>query len=90
MVKDLIKKNNFDLKNGNTGDIKIKVIGLRRGEKLHEELFENKQYVFKTKNPLIMVEKNKTKINTGNLNKFIKNIKNNKFKNEDLKLFLKN
>ena len=90
MVKDLIKKNNFDLKNGNTGDIKIKVIGLRRGEKLHEELFENKQHVFKTKNPLIMVEKNKTKMNTINLNKFIKNIKNNKFKNEDLKLFLKN
>ena len=70
MVLDLIKKNRLKIKNKNTGDIKIKIIGLREGEKLHEELFETSDNVYKTKNPLILVEKNYLKLNNKFLKKF--------------------
>ena len=89
MVKDLIKKNNYELKKGKSGDIKIKVIGLRRGEKLHEELFENKKDVYKTKNSLIMVEKNKYIPSKEVVNKFLKAIESNTNQKKNLKSFFK-
>jgi len=43
LIKNLLKENNLTEKNlkTNTGDIEVKIIGLRKGEKLHEELFYN-------------------------------------------------
>jgi len=82
MVLGIIKKNNKKMK--------ISIIGLRSGEKLHEELFENQLNVQKTKNPLILVEKNKNKLNQKKLNKFINNIENSLNLKKEINSFIKN
>ena len=82
MVLGIIKKNNKKMK--------ISIIGLRSGEKLHEELFENQLNVQKTKNPLILIEKNKNELNQKKLNKFINNIENSLNLKKEINSFIKN
>ena len=91
MVLGIIKKNNLSLSaSKNDKKIKISIIGLRSGEKLHEELFENQLNVQKTKNPLILVEKNKNKLTQKKLNKLINNIENSINLKKEINFFIKN
>tara|TARA_B100000787_G_C16197757_1_gene302189 strand:- start:4489 stop:6291 length:1803 start_codon:yes stop_codon:yes gene_type:complete len=90
MVLDLIKKNNLKVKNKNkSGDIGIKIIGMRKGEKVHEELFETNKNVTKTENPVVLVEKNNASLKIKSLNFFINKIENTGSLKEFLKDFLK-
>jgi FlaA1/EpsC-like NDP-sugar epimerase len=90
MVLDLIKKNKLKVKNKNElGDIEIKIIGLRDGEKVHEELFETNKNVSKTENPVVLVEKNNSLLRIKNLDLFISKIENIGNLKEILKNFLK-
>ena len=91
MVLDIIKKNNLKVKNKNmtNGDIEIKIIGLRDGEKVHEELFETNKNVSKTQNPLVLVEKNSMPLQVKFLDLFIRKIENAVNLKSILKTFLK-
>ena len=91
MVLDIIKKNNLKVKNKNktNGDIEIKIIGLRDGEKVHEELFETNKNVSKTRNPLVLVEKNIIPLKVKPLDLFIRKIENAVNLKSILKTFLK-
>ena len=91
MVLDIIKKNNLKVKNKNktNGDIEIKIIGLRDGEKVHEELFETNKNVSKTQNPLVLVEKNIIPLKVKPLDLFIRKIENAVNLKSILKTFLK-
>jgi FlaA1/EpsC-like NDP-sugar epimerase len=90
MVLDLIKKNKLKVKNKNElGDVEIKIIGLRDGEKVHEELFETNKNVSKTENPVVLVEKNNSLLKIKNLDLFISKIENIGNLKEILKNFLK-
>ena len=91
MVLDIIKKNNLKVKNKNmtNGDIEIKIIGLRDGEKVHEELFETNKNVSKTQNPLVLVEKNSMPLQVKFLDLFIRKIENTVNLKSALKTFLK-
>jgi FlaA1/EpsC-like NDP-sugar epimerase len=75
MVKKFLSENNLKIldKNNPSGDIQIKFIGLRQGEKLHEELFQNNN-ISQTSNNLILVEKNRYKLTDKNLIKFKKDL----------------
>ena len=90
MVLDIIKKNNLKVKNKNktNGDIEIKIIGLRDGEKVHEELFETNKNVSKTRNPLVLVEKNIIPLKVKPLDLFIGKIENAANLKSILKAFL--
>ena len=89
MVLNLIKKNNLKVKSrGKSGDIAIKIIGLRDGEKVHEELFETNKNVSKTENPVILVEKNIVALNIKSLKFFISRIENMGNLKKILKIFL--
>ena len=90
MVIDLIKKNNLKVKNRDgSGDIGIKIIGLRDGEKVHEELFESNKNVSKTENPVVLVEKNNALLKIKALDFFISKIGSTRNLKETLKFFLK-
>ena len=91
MVLDIIKKNNLKVKNKKmtNGDIEIKIIGLRDGEKVHEELFETNKNVSKTQNPLVLVEKNSMPLQVKFLDLFIRKIENTVNLKSALKTFLK-
>ena len=87
----MIKKNNLSFGSKiNDKKIKIKIIGLRSGEKLHEELFENQSNVEKTMHPLIMVEKNNNKLDKKKLNHFINKIENSSSLKKEINTFIKN
>ena len=91
MVRGVIKKNNLSFGSKiNDKKIKIKIIGLRSGEKLHEELFENQSNVEKTMHPLIMVEKNNNKLDKKKLNHFINKIENSSSLKKEINTFIKN
>ena len=70
------------------GIIAIKIIGLRDGEKVHEELFETNKNVSKTENPVILVEKNIVALNIKSLKFFISRIENMGNLKKILKIFL--
>jgi len=53
LSKRLIKINGFELKNDINEGIEIQIIGLKEGEKLHEELSYDRQSVEKTDHPKI-------------------------------------
>jgi FlaA1/EpsC-like NDP-sugar epimerase len=53
LAKKIIQINGFQLKTSSNDGIEIKIIGLQKGEKLHEELTFNKNLLKKTKHPKI-------------------------------------
>ena len=64
IAKKLIRLNGLILKDKDTnGDIEIKIIGKRAGEKIHEELFYNNNYL-KTEHPKILLENENYEFNS--------------------------
>tara|TARA_B110000444_G_C18851844_1_gene606441 strand:+ start:14650 stop:16518 length:1869 start_codon:yes stop_codon:yes gene_type:complete len=64
IAKKLIRLNGLKLKDKDTdGDIEIKIIGKRDGEKIHEELFYNNNYL-KTKHTKILLENENYEFNS--------------------------
>ena len=86
LTKKILKINNLSIKDNQnpSGDIEIKLIGLKKGEKLHEKLYNPRCKVLKTKNKLIdyeypeNIDKNKIKriLSYCNSGKDIINFKN--------------
>lgn len=76
-----------------TDDIKIKITGLRPGEKLYEELFNGKEKYSNTRNEKILIAENSASIVPSDfeikLHELLVMINCNSFKDEDYKLKLK-
>ena len=93
LIKSFLKENKLNERNVSDLDIKnsveIKIIGLRKGEKLHEELFYDDNY--EKCDEMIFSENIDNKYSKINLEKFEKElnylIKSNS--NTDIKKFLK-
>lgn len=97
LIKRILNLNNLTIKDKNNmnGDIKIKIIGLKEGEKMHEKLYNNNAKIIKTKNKLIDYEyPSKFKQSSVlRLLKYCETKSNNKFSlssKELVKEFLKN
>ena len=81
IAKKMIALNGFSLKNKSNpnGDIEIKITGLKKGEKLEEELFSLSGKLLQTEHPMI------SKINEDlprlNLESFFENLRENYSKN---------
>lgn len=92
LIKNFLKENNLSEKNleNKAGDIIIKVIGLRKGEKLHEELFYDKKK--KINDDLIFFEEISNKYLGIDLEVFQKDLELNLYSKTDdeIKIFLKN
>ena len=71
MAKRMIRLSGLSIRYNNKGDIKIKIIGLKKGEKLREEVTLGKNLV-KTSHPQIM--KCNEELKSKNIEKKIKNI----------------
>ena len=58
LTKKILSLNNLKIKDATnpSGDIKIKIIGLKKGEKLHEKLYNKNSKITKTNNTLIDYE----------------------------------
>ncbi|MBT7630694.1 MAG: polysaccharide biosynthesis protein [Desulfobacula sp.] len=87
MAKDLIRFSGFEP----DGDIEIKYIGLRPGEKLYEELITKDEFVVPTSHAKIMVL-NSENINFEKFNPFLKELKQlaaDQNNNEEIKHMLK-
>ena len=81
-VKEII--NSYDYLDNFNQKIKINYIGLRKGEKLHEELYYPK-YSIKLKNEMIYLETRPTRKTISDLKKLMIEIKKNNFKNNTIK-----
>ncbi len=81
IAKKMILLNGFSIKDNNNpnGDIEIKIIGLKKGEKLEEELFQSSANLIKTEHK--MISKINEKLPLLDIDKFFKlldeNYKNN-------------
>ena len=81
IAEKMILLNGFSLKNKDNpkGDIEIKITGLKKGEKLEEELFALSGKLLKTEHPMISkIDENLTELN---LEKFFRLLKENYIKN---------
>ena len=91
MIKKLLKINNLSLKDNNNvnGDIEIKIIGLRPGEKLSEELVSKEGHLEATEHPRIMRVVENTKL-TNDIEEKIKELKGiiDNFDHNQLHIFL--
>jgi len=91
LIKNFLKENNLSEKNleNKAGDIIIKVIGLRKGEKLHEELFYDKKK--NISDDLIFFEEISNKYLGIDLEAFQKDLELNLYSKTDhqIKIFLK-
>ena len=82
LAKKIIRLNGFSLINdiNPDGDIKIKIIGLKPGEKLHEELLiGNNPVTTKVKN---IIKANEKFLNYEELNKILETLKEKMYKND--------
>jgi len=91
LIKKLLKINNLSLKDNNNvnGDIEIKIIGLRPGEKLSEELVSKEGHLEATEHPRIMRVVENTKL-TNDIEEKIKELKGiiDNFDHNQLHIFL--
>jgi FlaA1/EpsC-like NDP-sugar epimerase len=91
LIKKLLKINNLSLKDTNNvnGDIEIKIIGLRPGEKLSEELVSKEGHLEATEHPRIMRVVENTKL-TNDIDEKIKELKGiiDNFDHNQLHIFL--
>ena len=91
LIKKLLKINNLSLKDTNNvnGDIEIKIIGLRPGEKLSEELVSKEGHLEATEHPRIMRVVENTKL-TNDIENKIKELKGiiDNFDHNQLHIFL--
>lgn len=86
-VKEIIS--NYDYLDNFNQKIKINYIGLRKGEKLHEELYYPK-YSKKLKNEKIYLETRPTRKSMSDIKKLLSQVKKNNFKNNFIKKKLSN
>jgi FlaA1/EpsC-like NDP-sugar epimerase len=72
LTKEILKKNNLTIKDKKnlSGDLEVKIIGLKKGEKLFEKLYNSNSKVIKTKNNLIDYEYPE-KVNLTKVNKIL-------------------
>ncbi|MDB3983189.1 SDR family NAD(P)-dependent oxidoreductase, partial [Candidatus Pelagibacter sp.] len=91
LIKSFLKENKLTEKNlqNKDGDIEVKLIGLRKGEKLHEELFYSENYIKQDK--MIFSESIDEKYRNINILEFEKNLKEKIINNSesDIQSFLK-
>lgn len=86
LIKSFLKENDLTEKSNKNknGDIEIKTIGLRKGEKLHEELFYSENY--KEYDKMIFAEEINQNFKTFDLNNFEKELKSYIEQNSEIKI----